>query len=200
MRSEHAVGQELSKLGLWPAMDDGVNDAMEIRARVDLVSDARRDDREDVAGAGTRLNTGTRGRCAGGAPRPGWLRRRFFLSSSEVVSSVGFAALGTMRPSMGSTSCCSSRRRTSERGRLRRRCASCATSSVLMSRMRAMRARTAVTRSTKRSAATIFWSHARTSSRSGAKAEVTFSREAIVMGFNRRAIGKFPGALFFLRG
>jgi hypothetical protein len=83
---------------------------------------------------------------------------------------------------MGSTSCRSSRRSASERGCLRRRWASCATNSVLMSRMRVMSAMTAVTISTKRNAAIILWSHARTSSRSGAKAEVTLSREAIVSG------------------
>src|SRR5450432_1212240 len=69
-----------------------------------------------------------------------------------------------------------------------------------MSRMRTMSAMTAVTISTKRSAAIIFWSHARTSSRSGAKAEVTFSREAIVTGFNGEAIGKFPVPKVFLCG
>ena len=51
MRSEHAVGQEVSDLGLRPPMNNAVNDAMEIRAWVDIVRDARRDDREDVARA-----------------------------------------------------------------------------------------------------------------------------------------------------
>ena len=44
---------------------------------------------------GTRLNTGTRGKCAGGAPRPGCLPRRVFLSSWDVASSLGLGALGT---------------------------------------------------------------------------------------------------------
>lgn len=48
-RSKHAVGQEVSELCLRPPMNNAVNDAMEICARVDVVRDARRDDREDVA-------------------------------------------------------------------------------------------------------------------------------------------------------
>ncbi len=148
---------------------------------------------------GTRLNTGTRGRWAGGAPRPGWRPRRFFLSSSEGVSVLGLEALGTARPSMGSTSCRSIRSSVSERGRARRRCASFVTSSVLMSRMRAMSARIAVTRSTKRSVPIIFCSHARSSSRSGAKAEVTWSREAIVAGCNGSGSDLIPKRDRFLR-
>jgi hypothetical protein len=51
MRSEHAVGQEVSELCLRPTVNNAVNDAMEIRPRVDVVRDTGRDDREDVAGA-----------------------------------------------------------------------------------------------------------------------------------------------------
>jgi hypothetical protein len=149
---------------------------------------------------GTRLNTGTRCRWAGGAPRPGWRPRRFFLSSSEGVSVLGLRGLGTIRPCMGSTSCGSSRSSVSDRGRARRRCASCATSSVLRSRIRTMSARIAVTRSTKRSAAIIFCSHARTSSRSGAKAEVIRSREAIVASCNDSGSGLIPECDRFLPG
>ena len=51
MRSEHAVGQKVSELRLRPPMHNAVDDAMEIRPRVDVVGDAGRDDRQDVAGA-----------------------------------------------------------------------------------------------------------------------------------------------------
>src|SRR6185312_8212843 len=50
MRVEHAIGQEVAKLRLWPSVHNAVNDAMEIGARVDVVGDTRRDDRQDVAG------------------------------------------------------------------------------------------------------------------------------------------------------
>src|ERR1700733_1294928 len=146
---------------------------------------------------GTRLNTDTRGKCAGGALRPGWRPRRFFFSSSEDVSSLVLAWV-TMRPSSGSTSCRSRRSSDSERGRARRRCASCATSSVLRSRMRAMSATIAVTISTNFSVAIIFCSHARISSRSGANAEVTLSREPI-RGLQRMADGLIPRSDDFLR-
>jgi hypothetical protein len=59
-------------------------------------------------------------------------------------------------------------------------------------------ARMAVTSSTKRSPASIFWSHARSSSRSGVKAEVIFSREAIVVGFNEGADIQILGCRRFL--
>src|ERR1019366_6579386 len=53
MRGEHAVREKFAELRLRPPMHDAVNDAMEIRSRVDVVRDARRDDRQDVAGART---------------------------------------------------------------------------------------------------------------------------------------------------
>jgi len=52
---EHSVGQEITKLGLGPAMHNAVNDAMDVSAWVDVVRDARRDDRQDVAGARATL-------------------------------------------------------------------------------------------------------------------------------------------------
>jgi hypothetical protein len=45
MRGEHAVGEKLAELRLRPPVHNAVNDAMEIRSRVDVVRDARRDDR-----------------------------------------------------------------------------------------------------------------------------------------------------------
>ena len=49
MRGEHAVGQKLSELRLRPPMHNAVNDTVQIRARVDVVGDARRDERQDIA-------------------------------------------------------------------------------------------------------------------------------------------------------
>ncbi len=49
MRGEHAIGQEVAELRLGPAVHNAVNDAMKIGAWVDVVRDARRHDRQDVA-------------------------------------------------------------------------------------------------------------------------------------------------------
>ncbi len=49
MRGEHAIGQEFPELRLQPPVHNAVNDPVQVRARVDVVGDARRDDREDVA-------------------------------------------------------------------------------------------------------------------------------------------------------
>ena len=51
MRGEHAIGQEIPELRLRPPMHNAVNDTMEIRRWIHVVRDARRDDRQDVAGA-----------------------------------------------------------------------------------------------------------------------------------------------------
>jgi hypothetical protein len=59
--------------------------------------------------------------------------------------------------------------------------------------MRPISATMAVTISTNLSAAIIFCSHARISWRSGANAEVTLSREAIVARRNEAAERKIPG-------
>ena len=41
VRGEHSVGQQVTKLGLGPSVDDAVNDAVQVSARVDVVRDAR---------------------------------------------------------------------------------------------------------------------------------------------------------------
>jgi hypothetical protein len=46
---KHAIRQKVTKLGLWPAVHDAVNDPVQIGARVDVVSDAGGDDRQDIA-------------------------------------------------------------------------------------------------------------------------------------------------------
>lgn len=51
MSGEHAVRQEAAELSLRPSVHDGVNDLVQVRARIDVVRDAGCDDREDVAGA-----------------------------------------------------------------------------------------------------------------------------------------------------
>jgi hypothetical protein len=51
VRGEHSVGQQVTKLRLGPSVDDAVNDAVQISARVDVVRDARGDDRQDIARA-----------------------------------------------------------------------------------------------------------------------------------------------------
>jgi hypothetical protein len=78
--------------------------------------------------------------------------------------------------------------------------ASSVTSSVLRSCIRPMSARIAATSSAKRSAVIILPSHARTSSRSGANAEVTLSREAIAVGSTKGKNAKFPHATIFYAG
>jgi hypothetical protein len=45
MRDEHAVRQKLAQLGVGPSMHDSVNDLVQVGARVDVMRDARRDDR-----------------------------------------------------------------------------------------------------------------------------------------------------------
>lgn len=47
---EHAVWQEVSKLVLRPSVHDAMNDLVQVRTRVDVVGNARGDDREDVPG------------------------------------------------------------------------------------------------------------------------------------------------------
>jgi hypothetical protein len=48
---EHAVRKKLADFLLRPPVDDGVNDLVQVRAGVDVVRDAGRDDGEDVGGA-----------------------------------------------------------------------------------------------------------------------------------------------------
>jgi hypothetical protein len=48
---EHSVRQEVTELGVGPSVHDAVNDSVQIGARVDVVRDARGDDRQDIAGA-----------------------------------------------------------------------------------------------------------------------------------------------------
>ena len=52
---EHAIWEQLANPGLGPSVHNAVNDAMEIGARVDVMGDARRDDREDIARARAAL-------------------------------------------------------------------------------------------------------------------------------------------------
>lgn len=47
---EHAIGQEIAKLGLRPSVNDELGDEMNVCARVDLMRDARRDDAQDRRG------------------------------------------------------------------------------------------------------------------------------------------------------
>jgi hypothetical protein len=49
VHGKQAVGQKLTELGLRPPVHNAVNDLVEVRPRVDVVRDACRDDREDVA-------------------------------------------------------------------------------------------------------------------------------------------------------
>ena len=51
VRDENAIRQEVAEPGLRPSVDDELRDEMEIGAWVDVVGDARRDDREDARGA-----------------------------------------------------------------------------------------------------------------------------------------------------
>ncbi len=51
MCGEHAVGQKLTEVVLGPPVHNAVNDAVQVRARVDVVGDAGGDDREDRRGA-----------------------------------------------------------------------------------------------------------------------------------------------------
>lgn len=50
MAREHAIGQKVAQLRLRPAWHDELRDDVQVRARVDVVRDAGRDDREDVCG------------------------------------------------------------------------------------------------------------------------------------------------------
>ena len=51
MSFDDAVGQELAKAGLRPAVDDELRDGVQVGARVDLLRDAGAEDREDRRGA-----------------------------------------------------------------------------------------------------------------------------------------------------
>jgi hypothetical protein len=51
MRGKHAVRKQLTALRVWPAVDNAMKHSMQVGARVDVVRDARRDDREDNGGA-----------------------------------------------------------------------------------------------------------------------------------------------------
>jgi hypothetical protein len=51
MRGKHAVRKQLTELRVWPAVDNAMKHSMQVGARVDVVRDARRDDREDNGGA-----------------------------------------------------------------------------------------------------------------------------------------------------
>ena len=51
MDGDDPIGQELAELPLRPAADDEARDQMEVCARVDVVRDAGRDDRQDRGGA-----------------------------------------------------------------------------------------------------------------------------------------------------
>lgn len=51
VRIEDAIGEQLTKPLLRPALNDEARDEMEVGARVDVVSDACGDDREDGGGA-----------------------------------------------------------------------------------------------------------------------------------------------------
>lgn len=51
MGTKHSVRQKVTKLGLGPSVHDAMNDEMQVGAWVDVVRDARGDDRQDMAGA-----------------------------------------------------------------------------------------------------------------------------------------------------
>src|ERR1700678_431869 len=55
MRREHAVRQEITQLRLGPTADDEPRNEMQVGAWVDVVSNARSNDREDMGGALTPL-------------------------------------------------------------------------------------------------------------------------------------------------
>jgi hypothetical protein len=48
MRGEHPIGEELAELGLRPSVHEELPYEMKVGARVDVVGDARRDDRQDI--------------------------------------------------------------------------------------------------------------------------------------------------------
>jgi len=51
MRGEDAIGKEVANVRLRPSVDDESRDEMQVGARVDVVRNGGRDDREDVRGA-----------------------------------------------------------------------------------------------------------------------------------------------------
>jgi hypothetical protein len=51
MRREHAVGEKLTEHVVGPSVHNATNDLVQIGARIDVVSNARRDNRENVSGA-----------------------------------------------------------------------------------------------------------------------------------------------------
>jgi hypothetical protein len=55
MRREHSVWEQVTNLCLGPSVHNAMNDAVKIGARVDVVRDARGNDRKDIAGACTAL-------------------------------------------------------------------------------------------------------------------------------------------------
>jgi hypothetical protein len=46
---EHTIRQKVTELGLGPPVHDAVDDAVQVGARVDVVRDARGDNRQDIA-------------------------------------------------------------------------------------------------------------------------------------------------------
>ena len=50
MCREHSIRQKVTKLGLGPSVHDAMDDAVQVVTRVDVVRDARGDDRQDIAG------------------------------------------------------------------------------------------------------------------------------------------------------
>lgn len=51
MSDQHAIGQEVTELRLRPPSHDELGHEVQVSARVDVVCDARGDDREDIPSA-----------------------------------------------------------------------------------------------------------------------------------------------------
>jgi hypothetical protein len=53
MGSQHSIREQLADACMWPATDDQFGDEVKVGARIDLVSDARSDDRQNGRSAFT---------------------------------------------------------------------------------------------------------------------------------------------------
>lgn len=51
MRREHAIGEQVAELVLRPSVHDAMNDLVQVCAWIDVVGDARRDNRKNVRSA-----------------------------------------------------------------------------------------------------------------------------------------------------
>ena len=51
VRGEHAIWEQVAELVLRPSVQDAMNDLVQVRARVDVVGNARGDNRKNVCSA-----------------------------------------------------------------------------------------------------------------------------------------------------